>query len=196
MTAPFADAKGLDREALDEILSLQLLVAWAGEGATDPPRLGWWRTSMVEEFGGEDLFQRLMPHTYRWAVLEAVREAAKRVDARNREATADADQLVSLFRLGFTLDEQLDDRLRALKRTGEPPQAALPGLEQVGSDWDKDGFARWLSAFEGGDHTNTPSGRRLKAALPASPVEAARALCAALLPLSEAYPAPYFRLGR
>lgn len=137
-------------ESLDEILTLQLLVAWAGEGATDPPRLGWWRTSMAEEFGGEDLFQRLLPHTYRWAVLEAVREVAKRVDARRREATADADQLVSLYRLGFALDEQLDDRLRALKRAGGEPVAVLPGLLAVTSGWDKGASRafsrRWATA--------------------------------------------------
>jgi hypothetical protein len=196
VTALFGDAKGLAPDVLDEILTLQLLVAWAGEGETDPPRLGWWRTSMVEEFGGEDLFRRLLPHTWPWAVLEAVREAAKRVDARGREATSDADQLVSLFRLGFTLDEQLDDRFRALKRSGDDPQKALPGLKPLQSAWDEASFAHWLSELGAGEHTGTPSGRRLTGAPPESPVVAARALCAALAPLADSYPAPYFRLGR
>jgi hypothetical protein len=104
-------AAGFETAALDHILSLQLLVAWAGEADTEPPRLGWWRTALADEFAGEDLFQRLMPHTWRWAVLEAARLAAKRVDVRSRERTADADQLVSLFRFGFALDEHLDERV-------------------------------------------------------------------------------------
>lgn len=35
-----------DATVLEEILSRQLLVAWAGEGKSDPPRPGWWRTSL------------------------------------------------------------------------------------------------------------------------------------------------------
>src|SRR5690606_38217502 len=31
---------------LDTILTLQLAVAWAGEGETRPPRLRWWRTAL------------------------------------------------------------------------------------------------------------------------------------------------------
>jgi hypothetical protein len=65
---------------LDMILTAQLAVAWAGE-AGDPPRLKWWRTDLASEFGGEDLFKRLLPHTWRWAVLEGAREAARRRDA-------------------------------------------------------------------------------------------------------------------
>src|SRR5690349_12871798 len=74
----------IDSAVLDEILSLQLLVAWAGEGHTDPPRLAWWRTSLIDEFGGEDLFARLMPRTWKWAVLEAARSAARTIDAEAR----------------------------------------------------------------------------------------------------------------
>ena len=68
---------------LDALLTAQIAVAWAGEGG-DEPRLGWWRTDLVDEYGGEDLFARLLPHTARWAVLQAVREAARRTDARLR----------------------------------------------------------------------------------------------------------------
>lgn len=89
------EVKLADPAVLDEVLSLQLLVAWAGEGKTDPPRLGWWRTSLVDEFGGEDLFARLMPRTWRWAVLEAARTAARIADA---EARAHAAMAISSFR--------------------------------------------------------------------------------------------------
>ena len=51
---------------LDHTLTIQLLVAWAGESG-DPPRLGWWRTDMVSEYGGGDLFKRLLPNTWQWA---------------------------------------------------------------------------------------------------------------------------------
>lgn len=187
---------GLSPEDLDQILALQLLVAWAGEANTTLPRLGFWRTAMAEEYGGEDLFQRLMPRTYRWAVLEAARLAAKKVDALARERTADADQLISLFRFDFALDERLDDRLAELKRSTEVPWEALPALKPVASGWDRPAFEGWLAELPKFGHSATPTGRQLKGPLPEDRLEAARALCAALLPLSDGYPAPYFRTGR
>jgi hypothetical protein len=187
---------GLTTEALDQILTLQLLVAWAGEADTDPPRLRWWRTAMADEFGGEDLFQRLMPHTFRWAVLEAARLAATRVDARSRGRTADADQLVSLFRLGFAVDEQLDDRLAELKRGGLAPAEALPGLRAIAAPWQREAFEAWLGDLPGADHATSPSGRRLKGQAPDDPLAAARLLGSALLPLADSYPAPHIRTGR
>ncbi len=193
---PRSPRSGLSLEALDEILTLQLLVAWAGEANTDPSRLGYWRTSMVDEFGGEDLFKRLTPRTYRWAVLEAARLAAKVVDARARERTADADQLVSLFRLDFAMDERLDDRLAYLKRSGSEPVAALQGLKPIAAPWDRKAFEAWLGELPKSAHTGTPTGRQLKGVMPSDPVLAARSLCAALLPLSDAYPAPYYRIAR
>ncbi len=48
---------------LDELLELQLAVAWAGESDTEPGRLGWWRTAMCDEFGGENLMRRVGPNT-------------------------------------------------------------------------------------------------------------------------------------
>jgi hypothetical protein len=190
------EAAGFESAALDHILSLQLLVAWAGEAETDPPRLGWWRTALADEFGGEDLFQRLMPHTWRWAVLDAARLSAKRVDARSRERTADADQLVSLFRFGFALDEHLDDRLAELKRSGIAPAEALPGLKAIASSWDRAAFEAWLADLPPAEHTVSPSGRRLKGVMPDDPLLAARVLCSALRPLVDSYPAPHFRTGR
>jgi hypothetical protein len=46
---------------LDELLALQLTVAWAGEAAGEPTRLGWWKTDLVDAQGGGDLFARLTP---------------------------------------------------------------------------------------------------------------------------------------
>ncbi|MCC0179870.1 BrxE family protein, partial [Waterburya agarophytonicola K14] len=55
---------------------LQFFVAWAGEGLTDPSRLNWWSTQLLDEWGGEDLFKRLLPRTFEWALLEATRQVA------------------------------------------------------------------------------------------------------------------------
>jgi hypothetical protein len=74
---------------LDATLTIQFPVAWAGE-AGDPPRLGWWRTDMVSEYGGEDLFPRLLPNTWQWVTLRAVCEAARRADVASCREARDA----------------------------------------------------------------------------------------------------------
>ena len=51
----------LSDEALDAILAVQLTVAWAGEGRSDPPRLGWWETDLVDQDGRGELLKRLLP---------------------------------------------------------------------------------------------------------------------------------------
>lgn len=184
----------VEPDVLDEILSLQLLVAWAGEGKTDPPRLGWWRTSVVDEFGGEDLFARLMPRTWKWAVLEAARIAARVSDAEARSHAADGDRLISLFHFGFELDEQLDDRLAELKRSERDPTEALPRLTAIRQPWNTDAFL--ASLRELGAPTTTPSsiGRRLKGSMPESRVAAARQLAAAMVPPGDRYPAPHWKV--
>ena len=115
---------------LDRVLTAQLAVAWAGESG-ETRCLGWWRTDHASEFGGEDLFRRLLPTTWRWAVLQALREVARRHDERGRLRDHDADRLVSLFHLGFEVDEKLDERLQDLKRAGRDPVEALPGLREI-----------------------------------------------------------------
>ena len=181
------------KQALDRILTLQLVVGWAGEGKTDPPRLGWWRTALNDEFGGEDLFKRLMPRTWRWAVLEAARAAARKVDAEARAQAADADQLVSLFRLGFAVDEQVDDRLAELKQSGIEPATALPELGPMIACWNANGFKAWLKSLGSPDVAPSSIGRRLTGDAPDDPLAAAHALAAALAPIQERYPAPHFK---
>ena len=178
---------------MDRILTLQLAIGWAGEANTDPPRLKWWRTALNTEFGGEDLFKRLTPRTWRWAVLEAARAAARKVDAEARARAADADQLVSLFRLGFELDEQVDDRLAELKRGAGDPRQVLPELGPVISSWNPDAFKAWLSALGAPEVSPTSIGQRLKGAPPSDPVALAVALAAAMDPSSKHYPAPHFK---
>lgn len=177
---------------LDHLLTLQLAVAWAGE-AGEEPRLGWWRTDLHSEFGGQDLFERLLPNTAPWAVLQAVREAARRTDGQQRSRSHDPDRLVTLFRFGFELDEHLDERLADLKRAGVPPEQALPGLaEVVQEDWEAEAFAEWVRAHGEPDHTASPSGRQVKTDTHA-PERLAAKLVAALAPFPDAYPMPHVR---
>ncbi len=186
---------GLLSSTLDEILTLQLLIAWAGEEAGEPKRLAWWRSSMVDEFGGEDLFQQLLPDTWKWAVLEAARAAAKKADAKLREKASDADQLVSLFHFGFVIDEQLDDRLAELKVQTIDPASALTGLAPMKKDWDAGAFLAWLGDLGSSNYAASPSGRRLRGEQPTDPLVAAKSLAAAHAAKAEAYPAPHYRRG-
>lgn len=188
---------------LDAILTAQIVVAWAGEGhrEAEESRLGWWNCDLASEFGGEDLFRRLLPHTWRWATLEAVREAARRVDARMRSSDHDPDALVSLFHLGFELDERLDERLLDLKRGVVAPAEALPGLgEVVAAGWDRAAFAEWVDAHAGDrervHYSAAPGGRRLAGDAPADPERLVRNLVAALAPMTDAYPLPHYRRSR
>lgn len=183
----------LSQEQLDKILTLQFAVAWAGESGEDEPRLRWWNTDMVSEFGGQALLQRLAPTTWEWATLEVVREAARREDAKARGRDAEPDRLVSLFRLGFETDEQLQDRLLELKRSGATPKSALPELFDATEKWEPARFQKWLSQGSAPKVAKEPSGRRLTQAPPSDPTIAAQSLAHALLPFSDDYPCPHYR---
>lgn len=185
----------LSTATIDAILTAQLAVAWAGEGGEEP-RLKWWRTDLVSEFGGEDLFKRLLPHTWQWATLEAVREAARRHDAEVRARDADADRLLTLFHLGFEVDERLTERLAELKRAGRPPAETLKGLaDVVSARWSKAEFDTWLSGHGEAAVVTAPVGRRLKGDVPQSVELLVKKLVAALQPLAEAYPMPHARVA-
>ena len=179
---------------LDAILTMQLAVAWAGETPDGDPRLGWWKSDLVSEYGGEDLFKRLLPNTWRWAVMQGVREAARRHDAALRAKDHDPDRLLSLFYLGFELDERLEERLQDLKRAGGVPAAVLPGLtEVIQPEWSLAGFTDWVEAHAKPSYATSPVGRRIKGAAPASAETMASQLVATLLPLGDEYPLPHFR---
>jgi len=179
--------------AIDQILTAQIAVGWAGE-AGDEARLGWWRSDLVSEYGGEDLFKRLLPHTWQWAVLQGVREAAMRHDAALRAKDHNPDRLLSLFNLGSELDERIEERLQDLKRAGGVPTTALPGLaELLQHEWSSSHFTEWAEAHAKADYTTAPVGRRINAAPPSSPETMVSQLVAALLPLGNEYPLPHFR---
>jgi hypothetical protein len=175
---------------LDDILTLQLAVAWAGE---DAPRLGWWNTDLVSKYGGVALFDRLAPRTAVWAAYETAREAARRVDAERRSVDATPDHLISLFHLGFEVDEELEDRLLVLKHSGTPPSEALPRLAALPTEWAGPAFAKWLTPGAAPKTVEEPSGLRLVGSAPAAAVERARIFSAALAGLPERYPCPHYR---
>lgn len=178
---------------LDAILAIQLTIAWAGEGRCSPCRLGWWDTDLTDEAGGGDFLARLLPQTHAWASLEAVREAARRVDAKARAKMADPDKMRTLFFLGFELDEQLGDRLAAHKRSGRPPAEALPLPVPLTAEFIED---KLVSAFQGGDvaFATVPNGRQLKGKQPDAPDALVKRLAAALVPFADQYPLPFFML--
>ena len=187
MAVPISDA------VLDATLAIQVLVAWAGEGRSQPARLGWWDTDLVDEAGGGDLLARLLPKTHRWAALEAVREAARRVDARARSRMATPDRMRTIFFLGFEVDEQLNDRLASWKRSERRPEEVLPLALALGSEFSKDALVEVLRdpavAFG-----VVPGGRQLKGARPDSPELMVRNLAAGLVPVAEQYPLPFYLL--
>ncbi len=178
---------------IDQLLTTQILVAWAGERG-EQPRLGWWRTDLVSEFGGKDLFQRLLPNTWRWAVLQGAREAARRHDALLRGQTHNPDLMISLYSLGFEIDERVEERLLDLIRLGGDPQAALPGLSQLLSEtWDHRSFLDWVEGHGTCEYTSSPVGRWIKGDAPKSLDQLVRRLVAGLNPPPTDYPLPHFR---
>ena len=206
---PFAEEEGLSAPLstrrhiavptsnLDRALTAQIVVAWAGESGEDP-RLGWWRTDLISEFGGEDLFRRLLPQTWEWALLQAVREAARRKDEELRRQFSDADRLISLYRFGFELDERIEERLQTHKRSGLTPHEALPDLfhgmgGERGGHWSQQDFLQWVEGHGTAEATTTPSGRLIKGSLSGSLDQNVSRLVAALNPLGESYPLPHFR---
>lgn len=136
----------LSTDKLDEILTYQLAVAWAGEAGDEPRRLGWWKTDMVSRYGGLALFEQLAPQTRAWAAFEVAREAARRVDEAARNKSADPDRLLSVFHLGADLDEQVQERIGDHKRDGRSPTDALPELQDLIAGWDRERFEAWLAA--------------------------------------------------
>lgn len=177
---------------IDQALTAQLLVAWAGESGEDK-RLGWWRSDLVSEFGGEDLFRRVLPRTWQWAVLQGAREAARLRDAELRGQDHDADRILSLFSLGFEVEERIEERLQDLKRAGDPPAQALPGLALITPSWNQPAFLAWVTSHGEPNTTTTTIGRRLKGTPPPSLAQQVRELVAALAPTAEAYPLPHYR---
>jgi hypothetical protein len=193
MSADIETPAVIPTSVLDGILTAQLAVAWAGEKGEEP-RLGWWRTDLKSEFGGEDFFKRLLPATWEWAIFQGMREAAVRADAALRNEHHDAEEIITLYSFGFETDELVNERLMDLKRSGVTPLEALTGLKEVvADDWNESEFVEWLSGHGKADFTKAPAGRRLKGAAPQSLELIVSNLLAALTPIADAYPLPHYQ---
>jgi len=190
------EAARIEVAQVDFLLSAQVAVAWAGERG-EQARLGWWATDLMSEYGGEDLFKRLLPHSWDWAVVRAMREAARRHDAQMRAKVHDPDTVVSLYRLGFAIDERADERLMELERAGGGPDVRFPAFRDlVGENWQRERFEAWLRQHGEPAFEAAPAGRQLKGAPPTSLEQTVKRLVAALAPLGDSYPLPHFRLRR
>lgn len=177
-------------QTLDTILTLQITVAWAGEALTDPPRLKWWRTAIMDDLAGADLFARLLPKTRHWAALEAVRAAAIQTDQKLKTQLANPDTVRTLFSWGFVIDEKLAERLMQHKHSLDPPETRL--ALDLKAPFDRHAFEQAIRRPDV-KYDVLPSGRHVKNP-PDDPAEAARVLAAALLPLADQYPLPFFRI--
>lgn len=180
----------LTAQQLDLILSIQLTVAWAGETGGEPPRLGWWQSDLVDVDAAGDLFTRLLPRTQLWAGLECVRAAAMGVDSRQRAQLSSPDAARTLFHLGFSMDEQLRDRIRDHKRRGTPPAEAMGHNFAVKDKFDRTVFEAYLQQFPKAKTKVIPGAREVAAAK-ATPVEQVALLASAILPLAKEYPLPF-----
>jgi hypothetical protein len=119
-----------------------------------------------------------------------VRKAAIRVDETAREKLAHGDRVWTLFHFGFAVDEQLRDRLAWHRNHQNVPSECLGARYWVGSDWSKAAFESVLTGLGKSKVQVTPSGRQIETAAKL-PVEVARLLSGALLPLTAEYPLPY-----
>jgi len=183
------------KEALDAVLQAQFIIAWAGEsGEGENRRLGWWKTQLGDEYAGVDLFRRLLPNTWKWAVLEAAREAARREDARRREGIHNPDDMLSLFGLGFELDERIEERLEDLKRSTDDPESVFPDLRALRHEgYSRDALEVWLEQRSRVEVVATPAGRRIRGEAPGRLEDLVDGFLAALAPLGDEYPVPHYR---
>ena len=175
---------------LDAILALQLAVAQLGE----VERLGWWQSDLIDPDAGGYLFETLLPRTGAWAALEAARAAAVAVDRAERHKLANPDTLRTLFFWGYELNERLRERLLTLKHSNASPDDAL--LWPIDrTQRDRDAIQASLQRLAAGvEHDNAAARRALLTPAPDAVRDQAHALAAALAPLGESYPTPYFRV--
>ena len=189
--------KALPTNTLDQILAIQILIAWAGEGG-DEPRLDWWKSEVLSEFGGFSTLQELMPNTALWLACKAAREIAKREDEKRRKTSSDSDQIYTIYRLGFEIDEQLEHQLSDLIHAKSSLSILfkdIPWVEDLTEqEWEQDGFDKWLRSLgERGTHKDEPTGRRIVGSAPEDILTRVQKLANHLSPLSKNYPMSYYK---
>jgi hypothetical protein len=102
--------------------------------------------------------------------------------------------VVSLYNLGFTVNERIEDRFQALKQSGMTPTDALPALNNlVSPEWNQDEFKDWVSGHGEVTFEKLPTGRRIRGKMPESLDLLVNKLVAGLAPFSDDYPMPHFR---
>ena len=182
-------------EELDAVLMLQFFIAWAGEGLTEPPRLNWWSTQLLDKWGGEDLFKRLLPRTFEWALLEATRQVAMQADKQKRLNLAQPDRVCTLFFWGFGIDEQLEERLSLHKQNGSQPLDVLSFLLDLKEEFEEQAFEKAIQSLNSEiSSTIVPEGREIKGVKPESIADASKNLASGLIPLTDKYPMPFYRI--
>jgi hypothetical protein len=180
---------------LDVVLMLQLFISWAGEGLTEPPRLGWWSTQLLDEWGGENLFRRLFPRTFEWALLEAVRKVAIQADRQKRTNLAQPDEVRTIFFWGFGIDEKLEERLSFHRQNGSKPHDVLNFPLDLKEEFDKKAFEQAIQTLNSKIQCKiVPEGREIKEAIPELITDAAKNLVSGLIPLVDKYPMPFYRV--
>ncbi len=183
----------LSEACLNQILAYQICIAWAGEALCEPPRLGWWRTDLVDQLGGGDLLRRLLPRTAQWSGLQAVRQAAIQTDTHLRREIPEADQIRTLFFWGFDIDEQLSDRLSIHKKSEADPQKVLPLPLKLADPFSPKAFEVAIAGEVNVEITR--NGRAIQGDIPITPEQQAKKLVAALVnPIPEQYPMPFYRI--
>ncbi len=182
-------------EELDAVLMLQFFIAWAGEGLTDPPRLGWWSMQLLDEWGGEDLFKRLFPRTFQWALLEGVRKVAIQADRQKRTNLAQPDAVRTLFFWGFGIDEKLEERLSFHKQNASNPYAVLNFPLDLRKEFNEQAFEQAIKSLNSEIAFKiVPEGREIEDVMPESIADTAKNLVSGLIPLADRYPMPFYRI--
>jgi len=180
----------VDLDLLDMILDWQMTIAWLGEANCEPPRLGWWRTDLIDDLGGGDLLSRLLPRTKLYAGWEAAREAAIATDRLARQRMADPDKLRTIFFWGFDLDEKLTDRLAVRKRQSE--NLKLPIAWENG--FDRGAITKQISDHCGESKYEIVAGGR-EIHRNGTDASSLLSLVAALVPFDQNYPMPFYRIA-
>jgi len=179
-------------DILDRILALQISVAWAGETPDGASRLNWWRTDMIDVGAGGYLLEEMMPRTSRWASLEAALRAAIQADQQKRLDMAKPDAVRTLFFWGFGIDEQLSDRLREHKLHQSDPDGVLALPMNISEEFSREAFEAAVQLDPEPKYKVVPSGRQIVEPMPGGHDRCAAKLAAALLPLSDEYPMPFY----
>ena len=172
-------------KVLDAILSLQLTVAWVGDGrAKDHPK--WWSDESRENGRSS---------SFGWRSLSTAREQAIQADRRGRYRMDHPQQVRTLYFWGQGINNKLDKRLAGHKLKQNDPRTALALPFDPERAYDRDEIEHiLLGKVELIETRNVPDGRLVSHELPPSLLDQAQLLAAALVPLADTYPLPFFRL--